>query len=324
VLIAEIGEGGDMTQKALSSVMALPAAGHANDDRTRGSSIYLRGAGNQVVSISSENSNGDFYKDKAEDGDGIPVRCIQASSSIHADDSTAAPTLTIEADANGEVRAGKFVTFTFKFSKPVFGFTIKDVKIDNGTVKEGATLTRASTDNTLWTLVVRPAQGRNSGDLKVTVLAGSVIGVKANENAAKSHSIGLHTQPTFVSQWVKSASASSNTSLAGRLTGDPESTLGSPQKRNDSSSWIEAKTTSINGTNYGAKPNLTLTYQTPIYIQYIVIRETFNTREGGQGVWGIDSKGNEVRLRGIGDSDDIKPENSHLGGFVNDRKIKLY
>jgi hypothetical protein len=35
---------------------------------------------------------------------------------------------------------------------------------------------------------VRPAQGRNSGDLKVTVLADSVIGVKANENAAKSHS----------------------------------------------------------------------------------------------------------------------------------------
>jgi hypothetical protein len=68
-IIAEIGEGGDMTQKALSSVMALPAAGHANDDRTRGSSIYLRGAGNQVVSISSENSNGDFYKDKAEDGE---------------------------------------------------------------------------------------------------------------------------------------------------------------------------------------------------------------------------------------------------------------
>jgi hypothetical protein len=42
------------------------------------------------------------------------------------------------------------------------------------------------------------------------------------------------------------------------------------------------------------KPNLTLTYRTPIYIQYIVIRETFNTREGGQDVWGIDSKGNEV------------------------------
>jgi uncharacterized protein (TIGR02145 family) len=82
VLIAEIGEGGDMTQKALSSVMALPAAGHANDDRTRGSSIYLRGAGNQVVSISSENSNGDFYKDKAEDGDGIPIRCIQASQNL--------------------------------------------------------------------------------------------------------------------------------------------------------------------------------------------------------------------------------------------------
>ena len=323
VLIAEIGEGGDMTQKALSSVMALPAAGHANDDRTRGSSIYLRGAGNQVVSISSENSNGDFYKDKAEDGDGIPVRCIQASSSIHADDSTAAPTLTIEADANGEVRAGKFVTFTFKFSKPVFGFTIKDVKIDNGTVKAGTTLTRADTDNTLWTLVVRPAQGRNSGDLKVTVLADSVIGVKANENAAKSHSIGLHTRPTFVSQWVKSASASSNTSLAGRLTDDPESTLGNRQQLNDPNSWIEAKATSINGTNYGAKPNLTLTYRTPIYIQYIVIRETFNTREGGQDVWGIDSKGNEVRLRGTGNNDDIKPENSHLRGFVNDRKIKL-
>jgi hypothetical protein len=40
------------------------------------------------------------------------------------------------------------------------------------------------------------------------------------------------------------------------------------------------------------RPNLTLTYRTPIYIQYIVIRETFNTREGGQDVWGIDSKGN--------------------------------
>jgi hypothetical protein len=168
----------------------------------------------------------------------------------------------------------------------------------NGTVKAGTTLTRADTDNTLWTLVVRPAQGRNSGDLKVTVLADSVIGVKANENAAKSHSIGLHTRPTFVSQWVKSASASSNTSLAGRLTDDPESTLGNRQQLNDPNSWIEAKATSINGTNYGAKPNLTLTYRTPIYIQYIVIRETFNTREGGQDVWGIDSKGNEVRLRG--------------------------
>jgi hypothetical protein len=43
------------------------------------------------------------------------------------------------------------------------------VKIDNGTVKAGTTLTRADTDNTLWTLVVRPAQGRNSGDLKVKV-----------------------------------------------------------------------------------------------------------------------------------------------------------
>jgi hypothetical protein len=105
----------------------------------------------------------------------------------------------------------------------------------------------------------------------------------------ESHSIGLHTRPTFVSQWVKSASASSNTSLAGRLTDDPESTLGNRQQLNDPNSWIEAKATSINGTNYGAKPNLTLTYRTPIYIQYIVIRETFNTREGGQDVWGIDS-----------------------------------
>jgi hypothetical protein len=54
--------------------------------------------------------------------------------------------------------------FTFKFSKPVFGFTIKDVNIKNGTIKAGTTLTPVRTDNTLWTLVVRPAQeeDRNS------------------------------------------------------------------------------------------------------------------------------------------------------------------
>jgi hypothetical protein len=47
MLIAELGEGRYIVQNAFFSAMALPAAGHEKDDRTVGSSIYLRGAGNQ-------------------------------------------------------------------------------------------------------------------------------------------------------------------------------------------------------------------------------------------------------------------------------------
>jgi hypothetical protein len=65
VLIAELGEGRYIVQNAFFSAMALPAAGHEKDDRTVGSSIYLRGAGNQVVLINSERGNGRFYEDKA-------------------------------------------------------------------------------------------------------------------------------------------------------------------------------------------------------------------------------------------------------------------
>jgi hypothetical protein len=50
-----------------------------------------------------------------------------------------------------------------------------------------------------------------------------------------------------------------------------------------------------------------------LYIRSIVIRETFNTREGGQTVWGIDSEGNQVRLYGFG-RDTVVPANSNLRG----------
>jgi hypothetical protein len=66
----------------------------------------------------------------------------------------------------------------------------------------------------------------------------------------------------------------------------------------------------------------TLTYAESIYIRSIVIRKTFNTREGGQTVWGIDSEGNQVRLYGFG-RDTVVPANSNLRGFVNDRTIML-
>jgi hypothetical protein len=75
------------------------------------------------------------------------------------------------------------------------------------------------TDNTLWTLVVRPAQeeDRNSGKpskvsfLSVTVPAGSVVGTKDNENATKSsRRIELQTAPSFRSLWAVDASVNNN------------------------------------------------------------------------------------------------------------------
>jgi hypothetical protein len=58
-----------------TSETVKPTTGSEKSDRTVGSSIYLRGAGNQVVLINSERGNGRFYEDKAENNDGIPVRC---------------------------------------------------------------------------------------------------------------------------------------------------------------------------------------------------------------------------------------------------------
>jgi hypothetical protein len=55
--LGTLGEGRYIVQNAFFSAMALPAAGHEKDDRTVGSSIYLRGAGNQVVLINSERGN---------------------------------------------------------------------------------------------------------------------------------------------------------------------------------------------------------------------------------------------------------------------------
>jgi hypothetical protein len=188
--ISESDESGNIIQKALS-VLKLPAAGHKKEGIIEGvgSSIYLRGVGNQAVLINSENPNGHFYEDK--NNDDIPVRCIQKSSSIDSNDSTEAPTLTIETNVNGAVRAGKHVTFTFIFKEPVFGFTDEDVKIENGTVKAG--LTRDKSKAHAWKLVVRPAQGRNSGVLKVEVRADSVFGKKANGNKAAIGSVSLNT-----------------------------------------------------------------------------------------------------------------------------------
>jgi hypothetical protein len=83
-------------------------------------------------------------------------------------------------------------------------FTLASTAHKNGTIKAGTTLTPVRTDNTLWTLVVRPAQeeDRNSGKpskvsfLSVTVPAGSVVGTKDNENATKSsRRIELQTAP---------------------------------------------------------------------------------------------------------------------------------
>jgi uncharacterized protein (TIGR02145 family) len=321
--------------KAFSSFLRIPAAGFRNRATggailntvslaalwTRNASVSTGGV-QQAKYLSIDRTGANYNSlDRAY---GMSVRCIKSKL----------VTLEITDDTNGKVRAGKFVTFKFEFSKPVFGFTIKDVNIKNGTIKAGTTLTPVRTDNTLWTLVVRPAQeeDRNSGKpskvsfLSVTVPAGSVVGTKDNENATKSsRRIELQTAPSFRSLWAVDASVNNNPSLADRITGIPDSRLelGDRQQLNDPHSWIEARVVNADGSkNYGSRAIFTLTYAESIYIRSIVIRETFNTREGGQTVWGIDSEGNQVRLYGFG-RDTVVPANSNLRGFVNDRTIML-
>jgi hypothetical protein len=241
-----------------------------------------------ISSVRRENPNGHFYEDK--NNDDIPVRCIQKSSSIDSNDSTEAPTLTIETNVNGAVRAGKHVTFTFIFKEPVFGFTDEDVKIENGTVKAG--LTRDKSKAHAWKLVVRPTQGRNSGVLKVEVRADSVFGKKANGNKAAIGSVSLNTiKPDDIEQWAVSASASSeykkNPSddryLASQATGEPDTGLkvGDPHKE-VGNAWAEAKK------DRSRLNDIVLTYKTPVYITSVVIRETWNFGEDTREVWGQD------------------------------------
>ncbi|VVH63195.1 hypothetical protein BSPWISOX_1799, partial [uncultured Gammaproteobacteria bacterium] len=335
VLIAELGEGRYIVQNAFFSAMALPAAGHEKDDRTVGSSIYLRGAGNQVVLINSERGNGRFYEDKAENNDGIPVRCIKETSSIGSDASTELVTLTItdnspkpNGSGKGIIGAAKTVTFTFDFSEPVVGFTVSDVKIENGKIVAGAIIPVSEAPaNTRWTLTAFPTQGMSSNSLVVTIPANSALDRNANGNVIASRSVSLNTEPPkaiVIEKWATNASADKG-SGAKQLIGKPDLglNLGDPAVKNHPKSWLEGKG------NKGLT-NLTLTYDKdePLYIQSVVIRQTFNTGGGVDMISGIDSDGKETPLYNafndeLSEVSGADRTNSSWGMQVNDRTIAL-
>ena len=98
-------------------------------------------------------------------------------------DSTA-PTCTITTDTDGTVIGN--VTFTFKFSEVVTGFTADDVVLDAGA--KGA-FTRVSGDT--YTLVVTPPAGK-AGDITVDVATGSFSDIAGNINTVD---VALLRQP---------------------------------------------------------------------------------------------------------------------------------
>ena len=114
---------------------------------------------------------------------------------------TTSPTVDIKAqkvegenktDITNSITNAEILEYTFDWSEEVKDFTVEDITINGGKVKEGTTLTQNTTDKTKYTLQVEPNVSKgNVGEIEVIVEAGVCKDDVSLENIAKDNKITI-------------------------------------------------------------------------------------------------------------------------------------